>query len=513
MRNFRVRKVLPILLALALCLTLLPVPAGAEEESWTETSGEIAGPDGGQDETGFYALASLRPGQPALLTARRAPDRVIPVRESASFYCGSGNGNSYTWWMDPDGYEKIGWLVEAVGEPCTVTFVPGGETAPVTRAAYVEGTVATPEGIVRAGFVLDGWFTDAACTRPYDFASPVTANLTLYAGWERNEYTVEFVNSIPTGEFTSKNTVWRTVTVSHGDTVEEPAPPSGGLNLFTGWSDGSRIYDFSRPVMENLTLRTERIPFDWKNYGGVLRENSNISWELDSSDCVLSLTGEGATGGYICDHVYPQTFPDWYGQRLKIGAIEVGEGIDGVGGNAFSWCCNAVRASLPEGLESVGEYAFRGCERLENAVLEEGVETIVQFAFDGCVRPQTVVLPGSVKEIGEWAFDTGSVRDGPVHIFYAGSRGQWEAVNIHPNNNLDGAVLHYNCPESGELETVFFNSRGGFPVEDQLRLEGELLEEPLAPERADYTFTGWYRDDGASFFWTPPGGLWESVWF
>lgn len=235
MRNFRVRKVLPILLALALCLTLLPVPAGAEEESWTETSGEIAGPDGGQDETGFYALASLRPGQPALLTARRAPDRVIPLRESASFYCGSGNGNSYTWWMDPDGYdiftispsssrcvltakkpgrtqlwvqysvslygpgqdqygnwitvpypdgyEKTGWLVEATGEPCTVTFVPGGGTAPVTRAAYVEGTVSAPEGIVRAGFVLDGWFTDAACTRPYDFASPVTANLTLYAKW------------------------------------------------------------------------------------------------------------------------------------------------------------------------------------------------------------------------------------------------------------------------------------------------------------------------------------------
>lgn len=103
--------------------------------------------------------------------------------------------------------------------------------------------------------------------------------------------------------------------------------------------------------------------------------------------------------------------------------------------------------------------------------------------------------------IGEWAFDLRSIQDGPVHIFYAGSREQWEAVNIHPNNKLDGAVFHYNCPESGELETVFFNSRGGSPVENQLRLEGELLEEPLAPERADYTFTGWYRDDGGSLPW------------
>lgn len=31
--------------------------------------------------------------------------------------------------------------------------------------------------------------------------------MTLYAGWERNEYTEEFVNSIPTGEFMSEDTV------------------------------------------------------------------------------------------------------------------------------------------------------------------------------------------------------------------------------------------------------------------------------------------------------------------
>lgn len=810
------RKAFAVLSALALCLTLLPVPAGAA--------------DG---------------------TPPRKPDRVIPVGERASFSCGSGNGSSYTWFMDPDGYdifkidssgsrctltakrpgwtqlwvqysvtlygpgldrfgnyitirypdgyEKIGWLVQAAGEPCTVTFHRLDGSAPFTRDAFIGGTASAPAGVSRPGFALDGWFTDAACTRrydfstpltgdlalyagwlrawtvayvsaggrteervadgrtasasapddlrgyafegwytdaararPYDLAAPVTGNLTLYAkqrlleeaavsydcqdgsqaarvtyyvgetpappadpaldgyvfqgwytdpglarpwtpgpltgdlalyagwrrmlavsfdsrggsavqpqavlegdpaerpedpereghtfdgwytgpdcracerwdfgdtvtegmtlyaGWTRKEYTVEFVNSIPDGEYSSADTVWRTVTAAHGDTVEEPdSPPHGGPYLFAGWSENGRMYDFSLPVTGDLTLRTERMPFFWEDYGGELSENSRMTWNLNASDCAFTLSGEGGTGSYECDHVYPGTFPDWYGHRLKIRTIEVQEGVDSIGRNTFSWCCSAVGASLPEGLESIGAdafqscfdlkevslpsslrsigprafqdcesllsadipkgvteledrvfegcsslksvslpdtlaslgsyalsgtglrsvrvpgrvseigaYAFQSCGLLESAVLEEGVEAVGSFAFDACPRLRTVVIPESVREIGEWAFDAPSGE--PLHIFYAGSREQWKDVDIHPNNNLEEAVLHYSCPDSGPLETVTFDSRGGSPAEAQLRLPGELLEEPRDPERAGCTFTGWYRDSACADSW------------
>ena len=32
--------------------------------------------------------------------------------------------------------------------------------------------------------VFTGWYTDSACTNLFDFTTPITGNITLYAGWE-----------------------------------------------------------------------------------------------------------------------------------------------------------------------------------------------------------------------------------------------------------------------------------------------------------------------------------------
>ena len=42
----------------------------------------------------------------------------------------------------------------------------------------------------RAGFDFGGWYTDKDCTTEYDFSTPVTGNLILYAKWTLNTYTV-----------------------------------------------------------------------------------------------------------------------------------------------------------------------------------------------------------------------------------------------------------------------------------------------------------------------------------
>ncbi|HPH04189.1 MAG TPA: InlB B-repeat-containing protein, partial [Spirochaetota bacterium] len=41
--------------------------------------------------------------------------------------------------------------------------------------------------------VFTGWFADSACTQVWDFATLITADRTLYAGWEElPRYTVSF---------------------------------------------------------------------------------------------------------------------------------------------------------------------------------------------------------------------------------------------------------------------------------------------------------------------------------
>ena len=48
-------------------------------------------------------------------------------------------------------------------------------------------TVTKPADPTREGYAFGGWYTDAACTKAYDFATAVTSDMTLYAKWAKNE--------------------------------------------------------------------------------------------------------------------------------------------------------------------------------------------------------------------------------------------------------------------------------------------------------------------------------------
>ncbi len=47
-------------------------------------------------------------------------------------------------------------------------------------------TVTKPADPTREGYTFAGWYTDAACTKAYDFSAAVTADMTLYAKWTEN---------------------------------------------------------------------------------------------------------------------------------------------------------------------------------------------------------------------------------------------------------------------------------------------------------------------------------------
>ena len=71
----------------------------------------------------------------------------------------------------------------------TVSFETNGGTAVDSVQVAEGGTCTAPAAPAKAGQLFNGWYTDAACTIAYDFATPVTADLKLYAGWlERGLY-------------------------------------------------------------------------------------------------------------------------------------------------------------------------------------------------------------------------------------------------------------------------------------------------------------------------------------
>lgn len=69
----------------------------------------------------------------------------------------------------------------------TVTFDTNDGKAVTTTQVKEGGKVLAPTDPVRDGYVFTGWYTDAACTTKYDFNAAVTADITIYAGWQEKQ--------------------------------------------------------------------------------------------------------------------------------------------------------------------------------------------------------------------------------------------------------------------------------------------------------------------------------------
>ena len=65
----------------------------------------------------------------------------------------------------------------------TVSFVTLGGSALDDQSVATGGKVIKPEDPTKEGYVFSGWYSDAELTSEYDFNSPVTEDITLYAKW------------------------------------------------------------------------------------------------------------------------------------------------------------------------------------------------------------------------------------------------------------------------------------------------------------------------------------------
>ncbi len=85
----------------------------------------------------------------------------------------------------------------------TVTFDANGgvldETTTAQKVAY-GSTVTKPEDPTRNSYDFKGWYTTAACTTEWNFATDtVTGNVTIYAGWRQNPKDGTFLYGTMTG--------------------------------------------------------------------------------------------------------------------------------------------------------------------------------------------------------------------------------------------------------------------------------------------------------------------------
>ncbi len=150
----------------------------------------------------------------------------------------------------------IDGTVEEVETPTyTVTFDANGHgTAPEAQCVAKNGKATTPSAPTATGYTFDGWYKEAGCTNAWDFANGVvTSDITLYAKWTVNRYTVTWN---PAGGNWGGNTDNIVQTYEYGAEIQAPEKPSRTGYEFVEWNPTYTAGTTTMPA-ENVTYTAQ----------------------------------------------------------------------------------------------------------------------------------------------------------------------------------------------------------------------------------------------------------------
>ncbi|MCR5250956.1 MAG: InlB B-repeat-containing protein [Lachnospiraceae bacterium] len=174
-------------------------------------------------------------------------------------------------------------------ESVTVTFNANGHgTAPAPQTIEKGKKLTKPKDPTADGYRFKGWHVGVnERAKAFDFNTPVTEDMTLYAHWSSESVTVTFD---PKG-----GSAVAPQTIRTGSCATEPEAPVregyffGGWHVDEGCTDGS-VFDFGTPVKANITLYAK-----WKTLHSVSFDANGGSGSMESLQV--------ADGEYL-------TFPD-----------------------------------------------------------------------------------------------------------------------------------------------------------------------------------------------------------
>ncbi|MDG0810370.1 InlB B-repeat-containing protein [Cohnella rhizosphaerae] len=180
----------------------------------------------------------------------------------------------------------------------TVSFNSNGGTA-VADLTVEEGAVAAAPGApTKNNYTFEGWYSDSGLTSRFSFSTtPIATNLTLYAKWTLNAYTVSF-NSNGGSSVTNQ-------TVSYDGHATAPSAPTRSGYTFGGWySDAglSTAYSFTTPVRSNLTL--------YAKWTAMYKVSFNSNGGSPVADQTVASGGQAAAPAAPTKDGY--TFVGWY---------------------------------------------------------------------------------------------------------------------------------------------------------------------------------------------------------
>ena len=238
------------------------------------------------------------------------------------------------------------------------------------------------------------------------------------------------------------------------------AAPSFGENCFNNVTATA----YYMPVSSTQSSWTSDV---MQNYGGTItwacdnQVGDNVTWTLNDSTGVLSLSGTGPTWDYTSS----SNTVSYYYLRAVIKTITIGNGVTALGEGLFPLLpCTSV--SLPSTLTEIGVQTFVNCYSLTSVTIPKNVTTINGSAFHGCTGLKEIRFLGHAPEIASNAFTnvTATVYYFPVYSWTTDNRLNYGGTLTWKNDNKIGTGASWLLYESGLLQ--IYGAVSGFATDD-----------------------------------------------
>ena len=292
------KRILSFLLALCMCLTLVPVTVLADDDVQQINDAAVQAITPGSDvsvlsvvpDTGAYRTYKFYSGE-TLLSEQIVkngdtlyePPVTAPAGKTFTGWepkvdFGTVSGVTETKTIRVDAQFKDGYHVYFKDNNGRIIATKTGETGKSISVADVNFPVGSDEAIT-------GWYTDAAHTQKVESVTIETSDITLYAKVEKGHWITFESNGgsyvEPKFFVTSANT-------------KEPTDPTKPGYAFAGWYNGKDQYTFGNTLTENIELKAH-----WTAQDGV--KYTVIHWLENADDNGYSYkeseTKTGTTGG------------------------------------------------------------------------------------------------------------------------------------------------------------------------------------------------------------------------
>lgn len=185
---------------------------------------------------------------------------------------------------------------------------------------------------------------------------------------------------------------------AEGTVKSLPTPTRDGY-AFTGWFDaasgGTKITS-SYKFTKDTTIYAQ-----WKDTTIRGECGSNLKWILNEDTGVLRISGSGEMSDY---HSADGLESPWHDYAASIKSVVIGSGVKTVGNYAFAGLKNLKSVEINAELKRLGDGAFYGCTALNDIEGIEGVRIIGNDCFRGCSALSTIGIPSGCTSVGSYAF-------------------------------------------------------------------------------------------------------------